>query len=94
MSAKAALAITKARPANGPEYAQLRNLVEGVAIAAGLPMPDVYVIDRDADADGVFDEFAQANAVTVSVVSVSYDADLGENVGASSGAFSSSAWPW
>ena len=50
--------------------------------------PDVYVIDRDADADGVFDEFAQANAVTVSVVSVSYDADLGENVGASSGAFS------
>ena len=33
--------------------------------------PDVYVIDRDADADGTFDEFAQSGGVTLSVVSVS-----------------------
>ncbi|MFZ9676014.1 MAG: TolB family protein, partial [Ilumatobacteraceae bacterium] len=50
--------------------------------------PDVYVIDRDADEDGVFDEFASANAVTVSVVSVSYDTDLEEIVMASNGASS------
>ncbi|MFM8847625.1 MAG: hypothetical protein ACKOHN_06205, partial [Actinomycetota bacterium] len=50
--------------------------------------PDVYVIDRDADADGTFDEFSQAGAVTVSVVSVSYDSDLGESVPASNGAYS------
>ncbi len=48
MSAKAALAITKARPADGPEYLQLRNLVEGVSIAAGIPVPAVYVVDDPA----------------------------------------------
>jgi heat shock protein HtpX len=48
MSAKAALAITKAHPADGPEYLQLRNVVEGVAIAAGIPMPAVYVVDDPA----------------------------------------------
>ena len=36
---------------------------------------DVYVIDRDADNDGVMDEFNEANSVTTSVVSVSYDVD-------------------
>ncbi len=50
--------------------------------------PDVYVIDRDADADGVFDEFSQSNAVTVTVVSVSYDTELEANVVASNGAYS------
>jgi heat shock protein HtpX len=45
---KAALSITKARPADGAQYAQLRNVVEGVSIAAGIPMPAVYVIDDPA----------------------------------------------
>ena len=57
-------------------------------IADANGAPDVYVIDRDADADGTFDEFGQSGGVTVSVVSVSYDADLGENVSASNGAYS------
>ena len=57
-------------------------------IADANGAPDVYVIDRDADADGIFDEFASANAVTVSVVSISYDTDLEENVVASNGAYS------
>jgi heat shock protein HtpX len=48
MAAKAALAITKAQPAEGTGYQQLRNLVEGVAIAAGIPPPAVYVIDDPA----------------------------------------------
>ncbi|MSO32515.1 MAG: hypothetical protein EXQ64_06860, partial [Ilumatobacteraceae bacterium] len=39
---------------------------------------DVYVIDRDADADGIMDEFSQASAVTTSIVSVSYNADTTE----------------
>lgn len=47
-STRAALSITGARPATGPEYQQLRNVVEGLAIAAGIPMPDVYVIDDPA----------------------------------------------
>lgn len=47
-SARAALAITHAKPATGPEYVQLRNLVEGVALAAGVPMPAVYVVQDPA----------------------------------------------
>ncbi|MFM7900001.1 MAG: M48 family metallopeptidase [Actinomycetota bacterium] len=47
-SARAALAITHAQPATGPEYLQLRNIVEGVAIAAGVPMPAVYVVHDPA----------------------------------------------
>jgi heat shock protein HtpX len=47
-ASKAALAITKARPADGPEYATLRNVVDGIAIAAGIPNPAVYVIDDPA----------------------------------------------
>ena len=57
-----------------------------VADANGAP--DVYVIDRDADADGIFDEFSSANAVTVTSVSISYDVDLEENVITSNGAYS------
>jgi heat shock protein HtpX len=37
-----------AHPADGPEYAHLVNSVEGIAIAAGLPKPRVYVIDDSA----------------------------------------------
>lgn len=47
-SSKAALAITKARPADGPEFQQLRNLVEGLSIASGLPVPAIYVVDDPA----------------------------------------------
>jgi hypothetical protein len=63
---------------------------------------DVYVIDRDADADGTFDEFTQAaNAladppvlagVTTTLVSQSYNSDTGEYdisyLGANSGVIS------
>lgn len=47
-SARAALALTRARPADGPEFAQLRNIVEGVSIAAGIPQPAVYVVNDPA----------------------------------------------
>lgn len=47
-SDKIALSVTRARPADGPEYARLNNLVEGLCIAAGLPKPRVYVIDDPA----------------------------------------------
>jgi hypothetical protein len=50
--------------------------------------PDVYVIDRDADEDGIFDEFSSENAVTVTSVSISYDTDFEANVSASNGAYS------
>ena len=57
-------------------------------IADANGAPDVYVIDRDADNDGIFDEFSSANAVTVTSVSISYDAELEESVIASNGAYS------
>lgn len=47
-AARAALAITHAKPAVGPEYQQLRNIVEGVALAAGVPTPAVYVVHDPA----------------------------------------------
>jgi len=47
-SARAALSITKAHPAEGPQYQTVRNLVEGLSIAAGIPMPAVYVVDDPA----------------------------------------------
>lgn len=47
-SDKIALSVTRAKPADGPEYARLNNLVEGLCIAAGLPKPRVYVIDDPA----------------------------------------------
>jgi heat shock protein HtpX len=43
-----ALAVSHARPADPVEHARLYNLVEGLCIAAGLPMPRVYVIEDDA----------------------------------------------
>lgn len=48
LSGRAALAMTRARPADGPEFADLRNVVEQMAIAAGIPVPTVYVIDDPA----------------------------------------------
>jgi len=53
---------------------------------------DVYVIDRDADADGIFDEFSQVGGVTVKLVSQSYNSDTDEYdvsyLGANSGVIS------
>ena len=43
-----ALAATRAKPADGPEYRRFHNLVEGLCIAAGLPKPRLYVVDDPA----------------------------------------------
>jgi heat shock protein HtpX len=47
-SDKAALAISRAKPADRQQYARLYNLVEGLCIASGLPMPRLYIIEDDA----------------------------------------------
>ncbi|HUV11410.1 MAG TPA: M48 family metalloprotease [Acidimicrobiia bacterium] len=47
-SDKVALAVTGAKPAEGPEYQRYHNLVEGLCIAAGLPKPRLYVIEDPA----------------------------------------------
>jgi heat shock protein HtpX len=41
------LSSTGAVPAEGPEYLYLRDTVEGVSIAAGMPPPRVYVIPSE-----------------------------------------------
>jgi len=41
------LSTTGARPAEGPEYTYLRDTVEGLSIAAGIPPPKVYVVQSD-----------------------------------------------
>ena len=38
------LSSTKAQPAEGSRYIYLNDTVEGLAIAAGVPKPDVYVM--------------------------------------------------
>lgn len=43
-----ALAVSRARPADGPEHRRYHNLVEGLCIAAGLPKPRLYVVDDPA----------------------------------------------
>lgn len=47
-SDKMVLAISHARPATPDEFPFLHNTVEGLAIAAGVPKPAVYVIDDSA----------------------------------------------
>jgi len=47
-SDKVALRISRARPADGPEFARFHNLVEGLCIAGGLPKPRLYVVDDPA----------------------------------------------
>lgn len=42
------LAMSHAREATKPEFAHLLNTVEGLSLAAGIPMPKVYVIDDSA----------------------------------------------
>lgn len=45
VSGPAALSLAGAHRASGPEYQQLRNTVEEMAISAGVPVPAVYVVD-------------------------------------------------
>jgi len=47
-SDKVVLAISHARPVTKEEYPYLYNVVEGLAIAAGVPTPRCYVIDDAA----------------------------------------------
>jgi heat shock protein HtpX len=47
-SGRAALTMVHARPAEGPEFAEVRSLVEQMSIASGLPVPQVYVVDDPA----------------------------------------------
>ena len=47
-SDKVTLAISRARPVTKEEYPYLYNVVEGLAIAAGVPAPRCYVIDDEA----------------------------------------------
>ncbi|MPZ97851.1 MAG: M48 family metalloprotease [Dehalococcoidia bacterium] len=44
-SARIALAANRANPADPAEYAQLHNIVEALCLGAGLPKPEVYVVD-------------------------------------------------
>jgi heat shock protein HtpX len=39
------LRVSGAKPADGPQYQQLHNIVETLAIGEGIPKPAVYVID-------------------------------------------------
>lgn len=47
-SDKIALAVNGAHPAGREQFPELHNVVEEVALAAGLPKPGVYVIDAEA----------------------------------------------
>jgi len=47
-SDKIVLGISRARPASKEEYPYLYNVVEGLAIAAGIPAPKCYVINDTA----------------------------------------------
>lgn len=42
------LSVSRARPAEKTEFPYLYNTVEGLSIAAGLPVPKIYVIDDPA----------------------------------------------
>lgn len=64
------LAAIKAKPAQGREYQYLRDTVEGLSIASGIPAPNVYVIesqDLNAFATGRNPENASI-AVTTGLV--------------------------
>lgn len=47
-SVKLALAVNRAQPAPQEEFYELHNVVEEVALAAGIPKPSVYIIYDDA----------------------------------------------
>ncbi|TML87171.1 MAG: hypothetical protein E6G06_18730 [Actinobacteria bacterium] len=65
--ARLVLAVSGARPADPSRYQQLHNVVEAMAISAGLPKPAVYVIDDpspNAFATGVNPNKAAITATT------------------------------
>ncbi len=43
-----ALAVSRAHPADPAQYRRLYNLVEGLTIASGLPMPRIYIVEDPA----------------------------------------------
>lgn len=45
---KLVLRVSRARPASREEYPKLSNIVEGLCIAAGMPVPAIYVIPEEA----------------------------------------------
>jgi heat shock protein HtpX len=47
-SDRVALSMSRAVPADEKTYRQLHNVVEGMAISAGIPKPRVYVVDDPA----------------------------------------------
>ncbi len=47
-SAKVVVAMSGAKPADERQYAELHNMVENLAITAGLPKPKIFVIDDPA----------------------------------------------
>ncbi len=47
-SDKLVIALAGAKPADPVQYARLHNLVEAMAISAGIPKPKVYVVDDPA----------------------------------------------
>ncbi len=47
-SDKLVIAMAGATPADGPEYIELNRIVENLSITAGLPKPNVYIIDDQA----------------------------------------------
>jgi heat shock protein HtpX len=65
--ARLVLAVSGARPADPQQYAQLHNIVEGLAIGDGMPKPAVYVIDDpspNAFATGISPNKAAITATT------------------------------
>lgn len=47
-SDKVVIAMSGAKPATQPEYTELNNIIENLAITAGLPKPKVYIIQDPA----------------------------------------------
>lgn len=45
-SDKIVLKMSKARPANERDYPELHNIVENLSITAGLPKPDIYIVNE------------------------------------------------
>jgi heat shock protein HtpX len=45
---KLVLRVSRARPASREKYPKLFNIVEGLCIAAGMPVPAIYVIPEEA----------------------------------------------
>lgn len=47
-SDKVALAVSRAQPADPQQYQRLYNVIEGLCIAGGLPMPKVFIVTDPA----------------------------------------------